>query len=121
MATVARTDSDINGDGSVIQSKWTLTGTNDGEPLLASQWADRSVQVGVTGDNFNAGTVIIEGSNDGTTWTNISNPAGSALSFTAAGLKQILENTAYVRPRASVSVTSVQVFLVARRTNPMRT
>lgn len=108
------------GDDSALTFKWTLTGTDDGAPLEFLPWADRSVQVGTTGDNFNAGTVIIEGSNDGVLWQTLKDPAGAALSFTAAGLRQVLESTAFIRPRASVAVTSVVVILAVRRASSIR-
>lgn len=109
------------GDDSIQTYTWALTGTNDGAPAQLPEWADRSVQVGISGDTFNAGTVIIEGSNDGVTWTTLRDPASNALSFTAAGLKQVLEATLYIRPRASVSVTAVSVIMMLRRANPLRT
>lgn len=121
MATKTATITDAMGDGSAQLVTWTLTGTDDGAPLQFGQWADRSVQVGITGDNFNAGTVVLEGSNDGVTWTTLRDPSSTALSFTAAGLKQVLEAVAYIRPRATVAVTTVNVILFARRNNPMRT
>lgn len=108
------------GDDSAMTFSWTLTGTDDGAPLEFLPWADRSVQVGSSGDNFNAGTVIIEGSNDGLVWSTLKDPAGAALSFTSAGLRQVLESTAYIRPRASVSVTSVKVILAVRRASSIR-
>lgn len=121
MATQNATLSDPQGDGSVITAKWVLTNTDDGAPFFAPQWADRSAQVGITSDTFGTGTIVIEGSNDGTTWTQLRNPQGVSLAFTAAGLNQILENTTYIRPRASAAVTSVTIILCARRATPMRT
>ena len=127
MATVKATFSTgatASGNGDVQLVTWLLTATDDGSPLGIewANWADRSVQVGITGDNFNAGTVVIEGSNDGTTWTTLFAAAPlAALSFTAAGLKEIVEMTAYIRPRASVSVTSVNVVMAIRRAQPLRT
>lgn len=98
---------------------WTLTGTDTGVlsttgPTFVSnpQGTDRSVQVTGT---FGGGTVLIEGSNDGVNWVTLNDLSVSALSFTVAGLKQILELTRYIRPRASVAVTSVVITLVAKR------
>lgn len=98
---------------------WTLTGTDTGVlsttgPTFVSnpQGTDRSVQVTGT---FGGGTVLIEGSNDGVTWFTLNDLSAAALSFTANGLKQILELTRYIRPRASVAVTSVVITLVAKR------
>ena len=114
-------NSNGEGDGSYFTVTWILNGTDDGAPIQYAQWADKSVQVGISTDTFGAGTVVFEGSNDGLLWTTLSNPASTALTFTAAGLKQILETTAFVRPRASVAVTTVTVVLFIRRNQPMRT
>lgn len=112
---------DLQGDGSVILAQWTLTGTDSSAPFPFSSWADKSIQVGTTGDTFNAGTIIVEGSNDGgTSWYQLDNPQGTGLSFTSAGLKQILEITGLIRARASVAVTSVNVYLLVRRQSSLR-
>lgn len=123
MATTGATFNSQLGDNATMLCQWVLTGTNDGSPLDIDwiQWADKSVQVGVTGDTFNAGTVVIEGSNNGIDWFTLHDSGGTnTLSFTAAGLKQMLEVTAYVRPRASVSVTQVTVIMCMRRPQQLR-
>ncbi len=108
-------------DGSLLKYTWVLTGTNDGAPMPFAQWADRSVQIGVTGDNFGGGTILWEGANDGgTTWVTLTDPQTTAISKTGAGLEQVIEMTELARPRASVSVTSVTIICVARRQQPMR-
>jgi hypothetical protein len=111
---------DAESDNSTKICTWVITGTNDGAAFPFAQWSDKSVQVGAAGDNFNAGTVIIEGSNDGVTWSNLRGPDSVLLSFTAAGLKQVLETVVYIRPRATVSVTSVTIVLCARRSAIVR-
>ncbi len=124
MATVKATVSRLGqgGDDSAMTFKWTLTGTDDGAPLEFLPWADRSVQIGTTGDNFNAGTVILEGSNDGIQWFPIKDPAGAAISAAGSAiLRQVLESTAFIRPRASVAVTSVNVIIAVRRASSIRT
>jgi hypothetical protein len=120
MATQPATFADVSEDRSLYTVTWTLTGTDDGGAIKFAQWADKSIQCGITGDTFNSGTVILEGSNDGTTWTQLHDPSNTAIAFTAAGLKQVLEMTAWVRPRASVSVTSVNVVMAIRRQQPLR-
>lgn len=95
----------------VTRLKWTaLTGTDDGAPGDVVQYPDKSVQLLGT---FGGGTVLIEGSNDGgTTWATCNDAGtGAALSFTAPGIKQILENPQRVRPRASVGVTTVDCYI----------
>lgn len=78
---------------------WSPLATGDtGEPLQGTGLSDRSVQFTGT---FGGATVVLEGSNDGTNWVTLTDPAGVALSFTAAGLKQILQITRYMRPNVS--------------------
>ncbi len=104
-------------DGSVLLYTWTLTGTDDGAPIHMAQWADRSVQfVGTWG----GGTVLFEGSNNGTNYATLTDAQTSAISKTADALEQVVELTRLARPRASVSVTSVVVSLLVRRQQPMR-
>lgn len=57
---------------------------------------DKTVQV--TGTFGAGGSVTLQGSNDGTNWETLSDPLGTALTFTAAGLKAVLENPLYIRP-----------------------
>ena len=112
---------DSAGDSSVITAAWTLTVTDTGSTLGCAAYADKSVQVGVTGDVFNAGTILIEGSLDGTTWSTLTTNQGSPLVFTAFGLAKIQDHVIYIRPRASIAVTSVRCLISARRATPMRT
>lgn len=46
-------------------------------------------------------TAVIQGSNDGTNFFTLNDLQGSALSFTAAGLKGIAEAVRYIRPSTS--------------------
>jgi hypothetical protein len=107
-------------DQSLILASWAnLNGANNvGTPVLFAQWADRSVQL--TGC-FNTGTVVIEGSNDGTNYSNLSDMNGNAVAFTAAGLRQIVEAPLYARPRvvANGAATDVGVTLLLRRNSPL--
>jgi len=122
MATTAPTIVQLDPyDNSVYKYTWVLTGTNDGAPVNFTQWADRTVQIGSTGDNFNTGTVVWEGSNDGgLTYFTLTDAQTTAISKTAAGLEQVVEITQLARPRASVSVTSVTITAVLRRQQPLR-
>lgn len=107
-----------DGDGSLVKFTWPLTATDDGMPVGYAQWSDRSVQFTGT---FGAGTVLLEGSNDGgTTWATLLDSKGNAISITAAGLVQIGQLAELVRPRASVAVTSVVATMLARRLNTLR-
>ncbi len=103
------------GDRSVVVATWSgLLNTDDGAPIMLPQWPDRTVQV--TGTFGTGGTVLIEGSNDGTTYNTINDTAGSALSFSAAGFKVCNEVPLYLRPRVSAGdgTTSLKVAIVLR-------
>ena len=87
----------LYGKSSIVT--WSPLATGDtGEPLQGVGLSDRSVQFTGT---FGGATVVLEGSNDGNNWVTLTDPAGVALSFTAAGLKQILQITRYMRPNVS--------------------
>lgn len=85
-----------------------LDGDDVGSVVETSSWQDRCVHVFGT---FDSGTIVLQGSNDplaatapndvGTSWVTLRDPAGNNLSFTAAGLKQILELPRYIRPSVS--------------------
>jgi len=119
MTTIVPTFSKIRGPAGgidAIVAAWSpLAAAGDvGQALQRTDLADRSVQVTGT---FAAATIVLEGSNDGINYFTLSNPAGAALSFTAAGLMQVNLPTAWVRPRVTVgSGASLTVRLTARRT-----
>ena len=121
MATVSITGApDTNINYKVVQWVGLAAAGDVGAPFKDVDFQDRSVQVAGT---FNASTVVFEGSNDptagsnpgGATWTTLSDPLGNALSFTAAGLKQLTECALWVRPRQSVGTgATITVTLLAR-------
>jgi len=77
-----------------------------GEAVELSALQDRTVQLFGTWDSA---TVVIQGSNDprvvsdpgNAVWATLRDPAGNNLSFTADGLKAILELPKYIRPAKS--------------------
>lgn len=105
------------GDGSVVSFSWALVTNGDtGAPMAFTQWTDRSVQLNGT---F-GGTIVWEGSNDGTNYETLTDAQGVAMSYTANALKQAVEVTLYARPRVAAGVTGVTVTCVARRQSPNR-
>lgn len=101
-STVILDDGIVVADGHgnmAIKCVWDqLTTTGDiGAPVPFGQFADRTVQVEGTG----FGTVVIEGSLDGTNYHTLNDVFGNALSFSAAGLKSICEFTGTIRPRCT--------------------
>lgn len=102
---------------SLMLVKWlALTTTNNvGTEVDLQDFQDRTVQV--TGTFGAGGTVTIKGSNDGgTTWATLTDPLGNALTFTSAGMKQITELPALIRPDAvnGDGTTSLNVYLHMR-------
>lgn len=112
-------------------------GTQDGSALLVTylgvteadialptidlgEWADRSVHVWGT---FNAGTLLIEGSNNKeASFITLNDAQGAALAVTTEKLKQILEVTHKIRPRVSAGVgVSLNIAFLLRRASSLRT
>jgi len=98
MALVAFTAAELPGTmGRASRVTWAAMPVNDtGSPVPNASYSDRSVQVTGT---FGGSTVTIQGSNDGgTTWATLNDSAGVALTFTSAGLREILQVTGLIRP-----------------------
>jgi hypothetical protein len=72
----------------------SITQADTGGAVDISRFPDRTVQVSGT---FGGATLTVEGSNDNVTWFTLTNQAGDALSFTAAGLELIAQNPKYIR------------------------
>ncbi len=110
-----------SGDSSVVVRTYALTtADHTGSSVRVPEWDEKSIQVCGT---WGGATLVLEGSNDGVTFSTLRDPQGIALSFTADGLKQVLEKVLEVRPRLSVvgSGAAVSAILLTRRANPMRT
>lgn len=95
---------------SVIIASWTMATGDTAAFLEVPSFGDHSVQVAGT---FGGATVNIEGSNDGTNFVTMTDPQGTALAFSAAGLKQAMELVRYIRPAvvggSGVSITVTMV------------
>lgn len=103
----------IGGNLSYIWSP--LANTDSGEPAAHAASADRTVQV--TGTFGVGGTVVIEGSLDGVSYFTLHDTQGYVLSFTSAGLRVLLENCVYIRPRVTAGdgSTSIKAIVNVRR------
>lgn len=103
-------------DGRILRVKWLAIPNGDqGRAVSLSMYQDRTVQV--TGTFGSGGSVTIQGSNDGgTTWATLTDPLGNALTFTAAGMKQITELPYEIRPSVTAGdvSTAINVWLHAR-------
>ncbi len=117
MATINyATNTTVHSSPSMGGVNWLLlTTTNaDGQALRVDDKRDRSVSV--SGTFGVGGTLVIQGSNDGVNWYTLSDLQGSALSFTAAGLKGVAESPVWIRPFISGGdgTTSLDVYYVAK-------
>jgi hypothetical protein len=95
---------------------WTpLLNGDSGAPFAMPGFADRSVQIG--GTFGTGGTVLIEGTIDGTNYATLTDPQGVALSKTGAALQAVSQITKLVRPRVSNGdgTTAITVTMLARR------
>lgn len=95
---------------------WTpLANGDSGSPYAMPGYADRSVQV--QGTFGVGGTVVIEGTIDGTNYIVLTDPQGNAISKTAASIETISEIVRFIRPRVTAGdgTTAITVSLIARR------
>lgn len=92
--------------------QWVLNDGDDGSPVEAVEFADRSVQVTGT---FGGSSVVIEGSNDSATYGTLTDPQGNDLSISGPKVEMVTEVTRLIRPRVSAgSGVAVTVSLLAR-------
>lgn len=95
---------------------WTpLLNSDQGAAFSFVDWADRCFQV--SGTFGTGGTIVLEGSNNGTDWSTLTDVAGQAMSYTAATVRQVSEAPQFVRPRVTAGdgTTSLTASLLARR------
>lgn len=100
--------------GTVLEIKWD--GLGDDETSVSVEcagFADKTVAVTGT---IGAGTVAIQGSNDGTNFFELTDGIGNTLSFSATGMKLIGENPRYIRVVTdSGDSNDVDVIIYSRR------
>jgi hypothetical protein len=117
MATRAKTETDSNQAGAnaqVIAWEGLLNG-DDGDPIKIPGSTVRSAHV--KGTFGSGGTIVIEGSNDGSTYVTLTDPQGNAISKTSEAIETLEENTLWVRPRVSAGdgTTDLKCYLLVRR------
>lgn len=94
---------------------WTgLLNGDTGAPVSLTDFPDRTVQV--SGTFGVGGTVVFEGSNNGTAWSTLTDPQGNAISKTSAAVETVTEVPRYVRPQVTAGdgSTSLTVTMLAR-------
>ncbi len=114
MATVTPTltRGTLDGNRSWIVSWLAMANGDTGAAITLPAHSDRSVQLGGT---FSVGgTVVIEGSNDGTNFLTLDDFQGNALSFTVADLESISQVSNHIRPdiTAGDGSTAIDVYLL---------
>jgi hypothetical protein len=98
----------------VVLAKWgPLANGENGNPAQLRKWPTKTVQV--FGTFGVGGSVSFQGSNDGVSWATLKDSLGAALTFTSAGLRDILENCAQYRAivTAGDGTTSLSVWVMA--------
>lgn len=97
-------------DGKAMTHTWTLSDNESGEAIESPHYVDRSVQVA---GSLGGGTVTLQGSNDGSNYEVLTDATGAVLSFTASGLKQVLQVTRYIKPVITGATSpDVQIILL---------
>lgn len=102
----------------ILVTAWPIANGDDGSPAYQGDWADRTVHVYGTGT---FGTVTLQGRNDpAAAWQTLTDQAGNNLTFTAEGLRLVLQAPLYIRPLHSGGdgTTSLNVVMVSRRLSP---
>ena len=123
MATITKTVDPVNPrldvKESVLVTWLNLANGDQGDPVELPEFSDRTVQIGGTGGNtYGAGTITLEGSNNGVDWFALRSPLGTALSAIATNaMHAVLEIPRFMRPTLSGGAGGdVDIYLMCRRT-----
>lgn len=95
--SMAETDLQIR-DHKVYANAANLATGDTTTPLRLPNFSDKTVHCFGT---FSGATVTIQGSNDGTNWATLHKVDLTDLTFSAAGIAQVLENPVYIRASAA--------------------
>jgi hypothetical protein len=81
--------------------RWTDYSTADtSTPIKVQNMQGLAGSVQVTG-TFGGATITLQGSNDGTNFVTLKDSAGTAISFTAAGMAEFSTAALYLKPTSS--------------------
>lgn len=86
----------VSGGFAKVKTWGGLTNGQTGEAIEENLWADRSIQV--TGVFGAGGSLTVQGSNDGTNWSTLTDPQGNDLIFTTSKIETVIEICRYIRP-----------------------
>lgn len=99
---------EIDNQGTMIATWADLDGTDDGAPIRMGRFPDKTVQF-----TSGAGTVTIQGSNDGTNWSTLNDVNGVDLAALASGaIAAIAESPLFIRPLVAGPATNGKVVIV---------
>jgi len=95
----------------------TQASLDTGDISCFADYGDKTFQV--IGTLGVAGSVLIEGSNDGVNFSPLSNRQGTAMSFTAIGMNTSQDKPMFVRPRVTAGdgTTSLTVIVACHRSD----
>lgn len=104
------------GDTAKVIQQWMgldFASNQTGAPVALSEFADRAVQV--EGTFGVGGTVVMEGTIDGTNYRTLKDHLGNNLSFTTADIRSIDQIVSAIRPRVTngdgTTLITVSAFL----------
>lgn len=121
MAVIKPTQIDVSDkqDGSCMQVIWTpVTEADTCNPVRYPKHSDKSVIVSGT---VGGSSTAIQGSNDETNFAPLHDSGGTLIAITAAGAKQVLENTVQLKPVATGgSGQSITIAMLFHYSNPAR-
>ena len=116
MATISPVETSIRGatSGLGIITWETLTESDTAASYSPNGLQSYAGSIQVVG-TFGGATVVLQGSNDNTNWVDLSDPNGTAISFTAAGAAEFATAMAYIRPSASGGTSQDLDIIVSTR------
>lgn len=115
MTTRNHTKSNAGNHTNFVLVTWSgLLNGEAGDALTLPFYADKTVQI--LGTFGSGGTIVIEGSNDGTNYATLTDPSDNALSKGAASIETIMQNPLYIRPRVTAGdgTTNLTVIIACR-------
>lgn len=115
MATVNPTIT--RGKNRVTFTYANLTSANASGAALGKHWDDYPDRSVMMNGVWNGSTVAWQGTNDGTTFFNLTDPQGGAIAKTANAIEQVMEISAQQKPVMIIPdpLANVTVTVVARR------
>jgi hypothetical protein len=108
-------NNDVSYNGGCKLVTWALANGDTGQAVNLASYGTRTVQV--AGTFGTGGSVTIEGSNDGTNWFTQVDRAGAALTFTAAGMKTVIDAPIHLRAKCTAGdgTTALSATVAAHR------